>query len=99
MKEKIIDIINGYQTGGTSYHSKYHEEMQSYGHFTKDGIKNAANTISQLMCDSAIHQMWYFGRWPAGFILITNIQHDYLIEQGFNENQIKMALANRANFK
>lgn len=92
MKEKIIEIIDAQieaYGGGDSDHVG----------ITEKSLQAAAEELTQLMCDAEIHQMWYFGRWPERFILITNVQHDYLVEQGFNENQIKKALANQENFK
>lgn len=55
--------------------------------------------LTQLMCDAAVHQMWYFGRWPEGFILLTNAQHAFLLNQGFSEEQIKKARGNSDNLK
>lgn len=92
MKEKIIEIIDAQieaYGGGDSDHVG----------ITEKSLQAAAEELTQLMCDAAIHQMWYFGRWPERFILITNMQHAYLLQQGFSEDQIKRAITNQENLK
>lgn len=92
MKEIIIEIL--------------YDQIEAYGHgdghhvgITEKSVQHTANMIMQLMCDAAVRQMWYFGGWPEGFVLITELQHAYLIKHGFTELQINKSLANVDNLK
>lgn len=92
MKEIIIEILD--------------DQIEAYGHgdghhvgITEKSVQHTANMIMQLMCDAAVRQMWYFGGWPEGFILLTHAQHAFLLNQGFSEEQIKKARGNSDNLK